>query len=881
MTRHYVLMLAAVLAAPLAGAEGKSGPSTGKTVLNVRSYWRCHATWASEKARLATGELVLRDSAFTRRGGRGVGWGRRKEPVEVAPVCTPLPPAGWRDADFDDSAWPRFRGPIPAGTREIALLALRGKFDVADPDRCGEMALSLAFRGGAVVYVNGKEVARANLPDGKLDPLTCAEDYPKEAYVNPKGFVLRQGFGDPKTYADRFALRRRTLAGVRVPAELLRKGVNVVAVELHRAPTAEVLLTGKPERHAKSYCWWAMLALADFRLTAGPDAAVACSVARRAGWQVWNHPVASSVHVPDYGDPCEPLGPVSIVGVRNGAHSGQVVLGCDGPVAGVKARVSALTPATGGRAIPPGACQVRYGLVGRVADWHAAARYSRGVRRFEGLGESPPPKLDPPKGAGGVTLPIWLTVRVPRDAAAGSYTGTLTVTAAGREPIAAAVKLKVHAWTAPDPADFACHVGLVQSPHSLAMQYKTQAAEAPALWSRRHWALIDKSFALLGQVGDKVVFLPLLRRTHFGNEHSMVRWIRQADGSYKHDFGIVRKYVAAAARHLKKPPVVCLYLWEPHTGSSYLGHPERQGQGMLYTVLDPATGKLAEAEGPSWGSKEIRGFWKPVVDGIAAILGEHKLRGSMMFGVAGDKRPSKAAVEDLRAIAPDVPWVVHSHARASKLHGQPVGYLADVWGSPRAPDPATKRLYGWQSAFRRVTFPRAGSSTVGTIRTEAPPARYRLVLEGAQSAGIHGFGRMGADFWDLIPARYNRLGPILTRYPISSWAQLTLANSSAYVLWPGPDGPVATVRFEMIREGAQEAEAKIFVERALTDAAARATLGDALAARARKILDERIAALLRTRSGADINWLYYFSSGFDRRGEELFAVAAEVAARLR
>ena len=46
-------------------------------------------------------------------------------------------------------------------------------------------------------------------------------------------------------------------------------------------------------------------------------------------------------------------------------------------------------------------------------------------------------------------------------------------------------------------------------------------------------------------------------------------------------------------------------------------------------------------------------------------------------------------------------------------------------------------------------------------------------------------------------------------------------------------------------------------------------------------LDERIAALLRTHSGADVNWLCYFSSGFARRGEKLFAVAAEVAAALR
>ncbi|OPX22959.1 MAG: hypothetical protein B1H04_04285 [Planctomycetales bacterium 4484_123] len=856
---------------PAAEREQAGAASAVKTILNVGSYWRCHAVWASERVRLASGELVLRDACFVRRGR--YGWQRRKKSVEAATVCTPLPPANWREVDFDDSTWPRFKGPVPAGTREIALLALRGKFMVADPARAGELRLSLGFRGGTVVYVNGREVARSHLPAGELQPLTCAEDYPKEAYLNPEGFVLRRGFGDPRTYADRFRLRRRDLTGVRIPARLLRKGVNVLAIELHRAPTAEVLLTGKPVRHSKNYCWWAMLAFEGLELTAPASSTVVPNVARPAGLQLWNHPVTCSVQSGDYGETCEPVRPVSIIGVRNGTHSGQIVLGCDGPVKGLEVRVTELRPAGRGRPIPASAVKLRYGLLGQVVEWGTGGRYPRGTRRFEGLTETPPRQLEPAKGQAGVTLPIWLTVRVPKDATPGEYAGSVTVAAAGHRPLTVPVKLKVHAWTAPDPAEFTSHLGLVQSPESLAMKYKVP------MWSQRHWKLIEQSFRLLGQVGDKVVFIPLLRQTHLGNEHSMVRWIRRTDGAFKHDFSIVERYVAVAARYLKRPPVVCLYIWEPYTGSSYLGHAERQGSGMLYTLLDPATGKLTGAEGPRWGSQEVREFWQPVVAGVRRILAAHGLAGSMMFGVAGDSRPNKAAVEDLRAVAPDVPWVVHSHARAYKLHGQPVGYLADVWGAPVAPDPAQKHLYGWKSPFLRVTFPRAGSNTVGTIRTAAPPLRYRLALEGALSAGIHGMGRMGADFWNLIPGRYNRLWPLLGRYRISSWAQLTLANSTAYVLFPAPGGPVATVRLEMLREGSQEAEAKVFIERALTDQARRAALGDQLARRAQGLLDERIRALLRTRSGADINWLYYLSSGFQRRSDQLFALAAEVAAK--
>jgi elongation factor P--beta-lysine ligase len=37
------------------------------------------------------------------------------------------------------------------------------------------------------------------------------------------------------------------------------------------------------------------------------------------------------------------------------------------------------------------------------------------------------------------------------------------------------------------------------------------------------------------------------------------------------------------------------------------------------------------------------------------------------------------------------------------------------------------------------------------------------------------------------------------------------------LLYPGPDGPVATERFEMFREGVELAEALLFIERAIQE----------------------------------------------------------------
>jgi len=63
-------------------------------------------------------------------------------------------------------------------------------------------------------------------------------------------------------------------------------------------------------------------------------------------------------------------------------------------------------------------------------------------------------------------LPIWITVRVPKDAASGEYRGELAVSADGLKPTACPcpVTLNVAGWTMPEPKDFRTYNGMCQSP---------------------------------------------------------------------------------------------------------------------------------------------------------------------------------------------------------------------------------------------------------------------------------------------------------------------------------------------------------------------------------------------------------------------------------
>jgi hypothetical protein len=429
------------------------------------------------------------------------------------------------------------------------------------------------------------------------------------------------------------------------------------------------------------------------------------------------------------------------------------------------------------------------------------------------------------------------------------------------------------------------------------------------MWSEAHWKLLDRTFEFLGQVGTKTLYVPLKARTHFGNEHSMVRWIKQADGTWKHDFSIAEKYVDVAVKHLGKIPVVCLAIYD--------GGTTHQGKaGEPFTVLDEATGVLSEQVAPEWGTAESQAFWKPVIDGMREVLAKRGLEKSMMVGLG--QGIYGGTVADLKAVAPDVPWVCHSHLYTERFGAgrgtgsQPVGYNAVVSAAVFAVlwDPEEDQpFYGWRNPFRIVSFPR---SEYALLTVEGDLTMYRLCAEGVlltgtrtrlegkynwrleslaaavggkkDFPGIRGLGRLGADFWWVLEGKEGGHA-ICGRYPGSDWGTLsmTIYNAKTWLLAPGPDGAVSTVRFELMREGLQEAEARIFVQNALLDDALRAKLGKPLADTCEELMNERTHALRYVSEFYDRgdNARHLLTPVWDEMSDKLYTAAAEVAKALR
>ncbi len=878
-TTLMLVFLMTSAAAPVAARAGAEEPAAGQVILDLTTRWRFRMVTRTDRVRRESGKLE-----YIRRKMHG------STVKELAP-CTvrtmPAPPAkGWAAPEFDDRSWGRMRGKFEYLPRGRAVLYLRGRFEVKQP---ADLSLTVKFQGGAVAYVNGKEIGRAHLPKGEITSETPAEDYPKAAYVFDKGkskgkLIPMHPYHKYGKDAPEFAERMRLLTA-KIPASALRKGVNVVAVQVNRAPAPEAI-------YKKRGGGWSRLGLEDIRLSSPAGAGVVPGIARPKGFQIWNCDMVDLVSTADWGDPCEGLRPVRIVGVRNGTFSGQVVASSGSPIRGLKATAGKLA-GPGGATIPAAAVSVLWALPDRVS--------FRGAKQanFDTLDEAPPEEVPVAANGGGAVQPMWISVKVPAEAKAGEYKGKVTVSVQGQKPVEVPIELKVVDWKLPDTREFTTFMGIVQSPDTLAVKYGVK------MWSEEHWKLVERSFELLGRVGAKALYVPIIAKTHFGNAHSMVRWEKGADGSYKHDFSIAERYVKTAAKHLGKIPVVCLYIWEPAKVGPHYEHNHDYGERkILFSVREGASGKLEVKEGPEWGTEECVKFLRPVFDGMRRILKTHKLGGSAMVGLCDDFTPSEKSVGTLKTVAPEMKWVVHSHVGSwltKGVRGRPVGHLACLWGMWGAIDPDTSRMgkaraYGWKYPVRLCTFPR------GAPRPYTHPALYRTYPESAVTAlgkwgswddgsgkkvkawsGADGIGRMGADFWYVLKDKRGRLKSTLAGH-YSYWGGLDLNRYSIpNLLGPGGKRPQPTGRFEMFRQTIQENEARFFLERILTDKARRAKLGEELAKRAQEILDERVRACLTTRAGGRASldkWRWFVGSDWQERSERLYAAAAEAAKKL-
>ena len=126
----------------------------------------------------------------------------------------------WRELDYNDASWPSGRAVLGFGDNQptpinggpsnsrFPTTYFRRDFDVDDPSIFDTLIVRLLRDDGAVVYINGDEVFRSNMPDGTIEYGTHATS---------------SSTSETNYFAKEF------------DAGSLRAGRNVIAVEVHQA----------------------------------------------------------------------------------------------------------------------------------------------------------------------------------------------------------------------------------------------------------------------------------------------------------------------------------------------------------------------------------------------------------------------------------------------------------------------------------------------------------------------------------------------------------------------------------------------------------------------------------------------------------------------
>jgi hypothetical protein len=132
----------------------------------------------------------------------------------------------WRELTYNDTAWPQGPGPLgysdasgvypvttnsygPNASAKYITTYYRNSFTVANARQWTNLLVNLQRDDGAILYLNGIEVFRSNMPTGLVTAVTTAID-------------AMSGTAETNWYS------------TNISVSLLREGVNVLAAEVHQ-----------------------------------------------------------------------------------------------------------------------------------------------------------------------------------------------------------------------------------------------------------------------------------------------------------------------------------------------------------------------------------------------------------------------------------------------------------------------------------------------------------------------------------------------------------------------------------------------------------------------------------------------------------------------
>ncbi|MFD8869969.1 glycoside hydrolase domain-containing protein [Streptomyces sp. NPDC059590] len=405
--------------------------------------------------------------------------------------------------------------------------------------------------------------------------------------------------------------------------------------------------------------------------------------------------------------------------------------------------------------------------------------------------------------------PVWFTFHIPEKATPGTYRGTVKVDADGRTQARYPLTIEVADASAPDPDDYGFFLDVWAQPETIAQAHGVRR------WSDKHWKLIGAYSRDLASRGQKVINTTIVdnpwhhqwslgtRESQTATPYSsMVGWTWDGK-AFSFDFARWDKYVQTARRAGLGPDIGAF---------SMLAFQDREH--LTYT--DTRTGRTVY-ENVDLGGDRWREAWGAFLPAFEKHL---KAKGWLEdTWLSFDERPisTMTVVKDfVHEVAPAFDDRI-SVAGSISTEGVASNLSVD-WGGI---DAMTKEKVAERRAAGKITtFYVYGSPAHPNTLSYSPAVEARMLPWISAQRNLDGFLRWSYNSW--------------TRDPFDQPVHI-FTQGDEYLVYPGKDGPMSSIRWEQLKEGIEDYELIAELRKKEAGAADSDALSEALATATRNL----------------------------------------------
>ena len=369
----------------------------------------------------------------------------------------------------------------------------------------------------------------------------------------------------------------------------------------------------------------------------------------------------------------------------------------------------------------------------------------------------------------GETQPVWLTVFVPANAPAGNYTGKIDILS---EKTDGSISFELRVYPVTLSAERTLWLTNWFSPQKIAHHHNVKA------WGEEHWHLIQKYARNMAEHRQNVIVTPIF---------DLIRFIKQSNGSLRCDFSRFDRWVDL----FKREGVVGRI-----EGGHLAGRSEWEASDFdsLAVTLYNEDGSIAYVQ-PSMKTTSIDyyNFLSQFLPQLQEHLEEKHWIDSHIQHLADEPIPANAA--SYRTLAGYVKKLAPKLKRIDANQDITLVGALDVWVPILHEFDSHQDFYAQRRAAGEETWFYTCLAPTGMYPNrfiDYPLIKIRILHWINFRFNLSGYLHWGLNYWPENPFQDAEPG--------------NLPPGDAFIVYPGKDGPLNSIRFETLRLGVQDYE---------------------------------------------------------------------------